>query len=91
MMVSPSRTIQKSELRHYNDTAEKYIMWGELNFAWLPGELKAVKRGWESGTPTWDIADKLHRDHREVVMVVWDLLDRGKLGARQGGLVGREG
>lgn len=89
-MTSPSRVIQRSELRHYNDTAEKYIMWSELNYAWLPQELKAVKEGWESGLPTWDIADKIHRDHREVVMLIWELLDRSKLGARKGGLSGCE-
>lgn len=90
-MKSPSRIIQRSDLRHWYEKEQKYIMWGELNFAWLPGEIKRVKEGWESGLPTWEIAENVFRDQREVVMLIWDMCDRGKLVARGGGVFGNDG
>ena len=78
----------KAELQHWYDREQKYIMWGNLNFAWLPGEIKAVKDGWESGMHVADIAQSVYRDQREVVMLIWDLAERGKLRPRAGGVFG---
>ena len=80
--------LEKSERRHYSNTAEKYIMWEDLNFAWLPNELEIIKKGWEDGTPTWGIAEKVQRDQTEVVMLIWNMLEKGKLQPREGSLVG---
>ena len=79
------------EKAHTRSKEEKYICFLDLNLAWMPEEMEKVKRYWEYGLPLWEIVRLLSgRYELEVVLLLLDLAEKGKLKPREGGVLGFE-
>ena len=81
--------IRKVEARHRKPKDMLYVVFEDLNFAWMPGELEKVKAAWEAGMHIVDIAREVDRQENEVAILVMDLAEKGRFRPREGGAYGR--
>ena len=65
-----------------------YIAGEGLDFSWYQWQVEALIEDWEAGLPLEDIADRLNRDQREVIILAIDLAHHGRIKPRKGGIMG---
>ena len=78
------------EKEHTRSKEEKYICFLDKNLAWLPEELEKVKRYWAYGLHIGEIVERTGRYEIEVVILLLDLAEQGKIKPREGGVLGFE-
>ncbi len=76
------------EKRHAYDRREKHICCLDLNLAWLPEEVEQVKQLWNDGYAIWEIVERVDRYEMEIAILLMELAEKKKIGARQGGVAG---
>lgn len=65
-----------------------YIALDDMNLDWMPADVKLFDQLWKEGVPVKEIARKLKRPAKEVVILLYDRASKGKVKPRKGGLEG---
>jgi hypothetical protein len=65
-----------------------YIAHESNNFGWEQTELERFRELWKTGASFEDIAKKLRRKQMDVILLILDQYEQGKLEARKGGVYG---
>jgi len=91
-MKAPSLLRNNCDLRHwshqYNQEGAFYIALGDANMAFTDTEIEVVREMWTEDRHLGEIAETLRRPEIEVVVLVLDLADKGKLKHRASGALG---
>ena len=86
-MERRNETVYRSALRHLSDVPN-YIAGESYNWAWSNNEISPAIKLWCSGLHIKPAAEELDREEIEL-MVLWnDLLIKGRIKQRQGGIYG---
>lgn len=68
--------------------SELVIALDDLDFSWLPDEVKKVRKLWTFGWHIADIAKQMKRDQDEVAVLIMHLARKGKIQNRKRGVLG---
>jgi len=90
-MSSEAKTLKLyNDLKQYRPKEELYIACYDMNFSWLPQDVKKVIRLWEYGLSLKEIGKHLRRDLDEIAILLIDLGRQGKIKSREGGIYGQK-
>lgn len=67
-----------------------YIVGEDLDWSWHQWQVDAVVEDYNAGLPLTEIIDRVNRDYREVVNLIMELAEYGKIKPRPGGIFGKE-
>jgi len=67
-----------------------YIAGLHWNFAWQKKEIELVKKMWEEGAPAGEIIKRLGCRGPELVILIMDLAEKGKIEERPGAFMAEE-
>lgn len=83
--VKRKDTEDKQKLRPQK---ELYIAYEDLDLSFYPSEVEDVKELWRAGIHFTDIVAKMKKHYLEILALVTDLIDKGKLEPRKNGVIG---
>lgn len=68
--------------------SELYIAYENLDLSFFKQEVEDVKEMWKAGIHFTDMVNKLKRNYLEVLALITDLIDKGKLETRRNRVIG---
>jgi len=81
---------QRRELRYQSPTEPVHIIGIGWQFEWYPAEIRKVIRLYNAGDHLAEIAEKVNSEPRDVLLLLIELVEKGKIEQREGWVWGRK-